>query len=1160
MHYRLISRFSFWMLLVAVTCCTHAFSQTITADIGGTVTDGAGLVVAGATVTAMNVDTSVSVSAATNANGIFSIRFLQVGQYNVFVEAAGFKKEQVGPFALESGQIAKVDVKLTVGSTSSTVEVSGTFAPLLNAENATLDSVFSSNVIENMPLNGEMFSSVTLFLPGAVTTNYTAYAGNQGIERDTGSGPETSINGGRNQQNNYLLDGVEINETINNTIGYNPYPDSLQELRVISSNAPAEFGNVNGGDVLMVTKSGTNLFHGSISDHLEDYELDANTWLNKHEPSGTAAVPRTPYTEALFGGTIGGPITIPHLLHGRDKLFFFGDFEGARYHSGGVANYSVLSALMRQGNFSELLNPALMCGGCSNPNKLIQLYDSENNFAPYPGDLNIPITNPVYAYLVAHPNIYPMPNQAPTADSPVANNFRGPTSTHRHNNQGDIKIDYTPTQKDRFSGRYTQGKAGDISTNPLPTSFLGSNTYPDKGMAFNWVRSFTPALVNEYRMGYSRVRWQSGIPTDPSGVFGLKGDNLVGIPGTQPFPGFAAQTTSGYSLSNIGTSGGATQIIDNTFSYSDDLTWQHGKHLFKAGIQLLRYQQNQFYAGNDGAMGTFTYNGNYTSNPTVIAAANPNAYAGTGFSIADFVLDRVEFEGVGAVTGNTGQRQWRDAYFGQDDWKITPKLTLNLGLRYEFDQPIYEANNKQANVLLDGTVEFAGKLPADAPAGSVVCPTRACYNATYNDFAPRLGFAYQFMPRFVVRGGYGITDYLEGTGANLRLFYNPPFEPSFELTGTAPSTTSGGEYFQVTNGFATSNQNLGGTTYRQWTQSLHPGVISEFSLTTEFQLNNFSSLKVGYVGQTGQHLIQAGAANQLAAPCVIGGVIQATPNSAACAAADPAPYQALVGQGGSIVQTLSEGMMNYNALQTTYRQRATKGLEYTVNYTYSRGMTNSTGFFGVPLINGQSPYAENYYNNHAEYGPVGEDVRNNLSAVAVYSLPFGRGRQFVSNINFFADEVVGGWKFATTAVAYSGFPLTIDAQSNNAYTNNKQQRANHVGKIHYRDRSANNWFGTDPSVQTAYVQPAAGTYGDATNGSERGPGYRQVDLSLFKDFTIYREHKIAFKTDFFNAFNITSLAEPSGSAIQAGSSNFGQITATTRSPQRQIQFSAKYSF
>jgi hypothetical protein len=987
---------------LAVMALTSAgVAQTITGTISGTVTDPAGAVIPDATVTATDIATGVSVQGKTNGVGQYSIRFLQIGKYTVTVAHAGFQQAKYGPFTLEIDQTAQVNAKLTVGAASTTVEVNNEVAPILDTENSTIATTFSANTIESIPLDGRNFSSLTIYLPGAVTTQPSGMSGSNAIERNTGSNGQTSVNGNRQQTNNYLLDGVEINETINNLIGYNPSPNALGEVKVISANAPAEYGNVNGGDVIAVTKSGTNALHGSAFGFLKNYNLDANSWGNKHHPAGQV-IPINPFTQTIFGGTLGGPIK-------HDKLFFFVDYEGAREHSGGSSSYSVATADMRVGNFSELLDPNIMC---TNPgtssctaSKLIQLYDPTNNFKPYAGNMNVPIVSPAAKYLFAHPELYPLPNATPTPGTPITDNYTGSSRSTERNDQGDVKIDWTPDATDRISVRYSQGEASDTTISPLAITFPGSSGYPFKGYAANWVHTLSPTIVNEFRSGFSRVRWDQGDPVDLTGVFGLKGNSLLGIPGSQAFPGFSAlNITDG---GNLGNSAGGTNFIDNIFLYGDDLTWQKGKHLVKAGVEFTRYQQNNFYPGNDGANGQFDYNGNYTSDPA--AVTGPTVPGAGGFGMADFVLDRSSFVGIGGVTGRTGQRQWRSAYFVQDDYKLQPNLTLNLGVRYEYDQPIYEVNNKEANVdLATGTVYTAGEQGAAAVFGN----GRALYHPVYSNVMPRIGFAYQAMPKLVVRGGYGITNDLEGTGANLRLTYNPPFQPSFEVTGTAPSATGPGSFFTLENGFSSANTpNYSGTTYRAWDSHLKPSFIGEYSLTTEYAVSNTLSLTVGYVGESGQHLIQAVALNQLHTPCVIGGVVQSNPNSTACTAADPAPYQALVGQSGSVVGTVSEGEMNYNAMQVSLRQRASHGLEYTLNYTYGRAMTNSIGFFGVPDINGSSAYAENAYNNHAEYGPAGQDIRNNANGTLVYELPFGRGKMFLGDDNHALDEAsaAGSW-------------------------------------------------------------------------------------------------------------------------------------------------------
>ncbi len=372
-------------------------------------------------------------------------------------------------------------------------------------------------------------------------------------------------------------------------------------------------------------------------------------------------------------------------------------------------------------------------------------------------------------------------------------------------------------------------------------------------------------------------------------------------------------------------------------------------------------------------------------------------------------------------------------------------------------------------------------------------------------------------------------------------------------------------FFKVESGFtnpATVNPVLA---LNAWDVNIRPALIGEYSLTTEYQVSNTASFQIGYVGESGQHLVNHNAANQLYSPCVIGGVVQTRPTSAACTAVDPSPFQSLVTQSGSVTLTTSNAMMNYNALQATLRQRAARGLQYTVNYTWSRAMTNSIGFFGAPSINGANNYAENGYNNHAEYGPTGQDVRNSVNGNLVYELPFGRGRRFGANMNSALDEFVGGWKVAMTGVAYSGFPVTINNSSNNAYTLNKIQRANHLRQMKIVSRSVRDWFGTDPSATScglvdngtcAYASPQNGTYGDAAVGSERAPGYQGYDSSVSKAFTVFHEQFVEFRVDASNVFNLTALSNPNNTAQSA---TFGQITSV-RSGPRKLQLDLKYIF
>jgi len=631
--------------------------------------------------------------------------------------------------------------------------------------------------------------------------------------------------------------------------------------------------------------------------------------------------------------------------------------------------------------------------------------------------------------------------------------------------------------------------------------------------------------------------------------------------------GFSHQKYSNTNLTDIGDTNPLGQSFDITFSYGDDLSWQRGRHLFKFGAQFLRYDLNFNYGGNSGPLGIDAYTGAFSGG----SASNS--------SIADFVLGYVDTVASDSSTsivqlpGDVGQRQWRQGYYVQDDYKVRQNLTLNLGIRYDFYQPMYEVNNKQSNVSeTDGTLQVAG----------VNGNSRAMYNPYYGGFEPRVGFAYTLTPKFVVRGGYGIISYFEGMGENTRLTQNPPWIKAFNTVALEPTGKALGVPLPVSTGAPVNQTNPNGATYRQWTKDIRPSETQAFNLTTEYQISKSSSVQVGYAGQLENHLATYSRPNQWPNSCAgqtncfdPAYVYTSTPNS--------------IGVHGpvQINSTRTTASMNYNALQAVYKQHNSKGLDVILNYTYSKAMTNggngfdAFGLGGAPGFWGQ----ENFYNLNAEYGPSPLDTTHVLSASMVYDLPFGRGRQFASSINPVADMLFGGWKLSGVGAYYTGTALTITSAGNfgNQVHNIGYSRAIHLRPMHIANRSVNSWFGTDPSAlacQSAkgggYVQPnAAKGIGDSatcaystesytnfstgTNGSERSPSVQNVDLSLFKSFKIYEGHTLAFRADAFNAFNLTSLGFPD---TNAGNSTFGQINNTRNSGagQRNIQLGLNYHF
>jgi hypothetical protein len=1112
-------------------------AQTVTGSVSGTVTDASGAVVPSAQVTAHNVATGVDTQANTNASGVYNIRFLPLGQYEVTVEAPGFASAKLPAFALEVNQTVKFDAHLQTGSATTTVNVEGDVAPILNTSDSTLSSTFTANTVQNMPLNGLDFSALTLYVPGSVSTVGTS--GTTSIERSTYYTDSVNLNGNRAQANNYTLDGIDINETFNNVISYSPAPESLQEIKVLTANSPADYGNVNGGGVVSVLKGGTNLFHGSAYGYVQDYRLNANSWNNNHK---TPIIPVNPYSQAQFGGTFGGPIK-------RDKLFFFVDYLGSRNHTGGITTASVFTPAMRSGDFSALLT-------ANNP---IQLYNPQNGFAPYVGNKGIPIVNPVAKFLFANPNFYPLPNATPT-DGIAQDDLQGPQRQFKANNQGDIKIEYDPRAADKITGFFSISTAYDGQTALLAITFPGVNVFPTKLTGATWVHIFSPSIVNSARIGYTRTHWSEGLPQDPTGQFGTGGNAKVGINfPNQAFNGFTFQNISG-GISGVGNPAfNAGSLVDNTYSYIDTLTWQHGKHSVDIGVQAIRYQNNYPTSNNNGYLGGLSYTGAFTSNPSV---GNAGGYGG-----ADFLLDRVSTAGATLASVNVGQRQWRVAGFVSDDYKVLPNLTLNIGLRYEWDQPWIESNNKTGNInIATGQVIYADHVPTGAPAGSGVCSNRACYDNNFRQIMPRLGFAYQATDRVVIRGGYGATSFFEGNASNQRLTSITPFIQAVNVNTVTPTPGNPGTPRTAEQGFTGGTVTYGGT-FNVYPQNIQPAYVQEWSLTTEYALTRSMSLQVGYLGEQGQHIEDFGNLNQY--------LVNGDPTSApyynnpylGINAIDPSVS---IGSNPLLI-TESRAAMSYNALQAILRERVSHGLEFTVNYTYGKALTNSAGNYPVN-VSGATNYGQgafqNYYDSAADWGPAGYDVRHNLTATGVYALPVGRGQQYLSGVNRFADEAISGWKLSTAIVSYSGFPETIDGPGNNSNSDGNA-RPNQYRPLKIVHRTIDHWYGVDPSAVPcttpgvddglcAFGAPAPNTFGTARNGNTRGPGYLNVDMSAFKDFHTFREQTIGFRFDAFNAFNIASYGNPDTGITD---SNFGNVSnQPVRSVERRLQFSANYRF
>ncbi len=1088
----------------------------------GAVTDPSGAAIPGGTVTATNTETNVKTTATVNGEGLYTFPFLRVGNYTVTVETKGFKKSVIGPFKVEANQIARIDVKLEIGDITQTVEVSDV-GPLLQTETQATGDTLSSTKLTNIPLNGRNFASLTLLIPGAVSTAPNAM---NTAARFQGSGSRPQVNGNREQTNNFILDGVDINQSVDNQIGYQPNVDALEEVKVVTGNAGAEFGNVGGASVVMSLKSGTNEFHGNLFEFLRNEKLDANGFFNNR-----ANTKRQALRQNIFGGTFGGPII-------RNRTFFFVDYEQTERRIAGPATASVAPAAWRNGDLSQFLTVN---------NQIIRDPATGTTLAertPFPNN-QIPVSrfSPTARFLFSNPSLYPLPNNTGTGALGITNNYIGSTRNFLSNKQGDAKVDHRLSDKDNLMWRYSRAYYDTFGSQAaLPIQMTGGNQGPTWSTVGNWTRTWNAKLVTDNRFSYSNVGIDDRV-VDWSGQLGADGNSKFGIPGGQAIPGLSSFTIGG-GLTGGGNAATIASTRDKKYQFQSNNTYQTGAHLLKFGINLLKNIQTRYYAGNNGALGSFTYNGAYS-----------------GVDIGDFLLDSLASKGRGAVADPWNHIGWRNIFFVQDSWKVTRSVTFNFGLSWEYTSPIYERDDRQVNInTFTGALIYPGKTEYG----------RALYKAYKKQFNPNLGIAWSVNSKTVVRAAYRLSNFLEGTGANLRLPLNPPYftESNVTYDSTAPGRMAVGFSDLIARGDLTSPRSspTAAPFYqgRAWDLNLRPQMTNQFNFAIERQLDQATSINIAYVGQRGTHLVIPHEANN---PLPGTG-----PYATWAPINDRRPLATVLPNVGNIALTESSGTSWYNALQVSGRRRMTGGLEMMFQYTYSKTNTDGLGYYGCGGVNAEGAYWQDAYNRRGNYGPACFDVRHNLTTAGVFNVPFGKGQKFGSSSPRIVDLVLGGWNINYNLAVRGGFPVTIFASTQNTNSGRSPRgnaRANRYGTLaEPTTRTVDTWFGKAFTAADfcaagvnngtcAYGVPALGEFGSAGVGTERAPGFFNMDTSIGKYFNITERHRLQFRAEMFNVLNYVSWGAP-GRDITTPAT-FGQITGQINSP-RNIQFSLKYSF
>jgi hypothetical protein len=1070
------------MRRIALSCVlwlalsTATFAQVDTGTIAGSVRDSAGAGVVSATVTFVEISTNATAKTQTNAVGDYASPPLRPGNYKVTADASGFKTQTWNTVTLRVQDRLRVDFNMAVGSVSENVVVTAE-TPNIQTDTSSLGEVVSTTQINQLPLNGRDYIQLATLTTGVVRTS-SGTNGNTGGS-STGGLNSFVANGTRGTLNNFLLDGIDNNSNDNGGVVLRTNVDAIQEFKLQTNSYSAEFGRSGGAVVNAITKSGTNSYHGNLFEFFRNSALDARDYFE--DPTEKKAS----FKQNQFGGTFGGPVI-------KNKLFFFGDYQGTSIRNPLTWVSTVPSLAERVGDFSDPSEPVI--------------YDPATGL-PFPGN-RIP-ANRIDPVAQAFMNLYPVANQ-----SGQGNNFIiSPTEQDRIN-QWDVRMDYNTSQRDQFFVRYSQSGRKDVRPAPLPglanggDSSTGVGHEDTQGASVGYTRTFTPRTVNEVRVGFNYVHIRRGVPAG--------GNNLPppelqvpGVPNDPRVNGLTLFSPNGFR--RVGDPSFAPTILaSQERQITDVLTLVRGGHTLKLGGEM---RWSQFNISQEAApRGRFSFTGQFTQN---------QADGSGGSSLADMLLGLPISARISTVIAMYN-RQHVPSLFVQDDWKVNRRLTLNLGVRYDYFSPIVEAHNRQSNFdYTTGTLIQAGQNGA---SDALVTTDKA-------NFSPRIGFAWTptDSAETVVRGAYGI--FFSGqeirTAAPLQLAYNLPFfyEPAFVSDGITPVVT-------VSQGFPTLNPSLAiNPSVTSVDSRSHTPYYQSWNLAVQRALPAAISVELAYAGSKGTHLQAVTDQNQ-----------DLTPGPGDVQARRPFP------QFGSFTSIQNRGNSIYHSFQVKGEKRLSHGLYFLSAFTWSKVIND------LPEICCASPFPQDSYNLAAERGPADFDQKLRWVFSFDYELPFGGSRSHISNRAL--DAVVGGWHVGGIYTLASGFPfsplLGFDPSNTGTQVAVRPDQLRD-GNLPSGDRSPSRWFDID-----AFVPPSSFAFGNASRNSLIGPGQNVFDGSLRKEFALTESQRLEFRAEFFNAFNHPNFAQPDN-FIDDGPGVAGTISSIAI-PMRQIQLGLKYNF
>jgi hypothetical protein len=1103
-----------FVFVAAIACVSQSFAQT-SAGVNGMILDSSGAAMPDTQVTVTNLETGAKREATTNESGGYQFTLLQPGRYSIAARRQGFKQVTRDGIQLEVNQVARVDFSLEPGAVSETIEVRAA-APMLESNTSSVGQVIEQKAVSDLPLNGRNFAQLAILGPGVVGVGYGASGtiGSGTRPDDMRPGTELFSNGNREQSNNFMLDGVDNNFRRNGLITLRPSVEAVREFKIQTNLFQAEQGRNPGATINVVTKSGSNTFHGSVYEFFRNTQLDAKNFFAK------AGAPKAQYQQNQFGASLGGPIR-------RDKLFFFADYEGFRKRQGTFASVNTVPTVaMRDGDFSgvrPIYDPFTVRAAAGTASGYTR--------DPFPGSV-IPKNrmDTVTSRLI---QAYPLPYNSDLVNNQITNPVLGQIW-----DQGDFRVDYNIDNQNTFFARYSQQNTLTLPPStfglrsvpglPNPVGLGNSTTYTGTSdlVAHHIVAAgthvFSPTFILDARFGFGRFNLHGLKDGAEPGAnlgekLGVKNSNQG--PFSWGFPIFSPASYTGIG----GAAAMPTIRLENTFNPNVNFTKIKGSHTIKFGTNIVRRQIIDFQL-NQGD-GLFSFSPAFTT--------DPNNAGKTGDSMASFLLGTSSGVSQDFLLVWPGIRAIEIGSFLQDDWKVSARLTLNLGIRYEYTPPPVEVNNQWATLDLK-----AGKLLL----AGVNSDRRVGVTNDGNNWAPRFGFAYQLRSHTVVRGGFGIFYNTQGNGSALfRLHRQLPFGPNYSATvdqfSASPTRVQDGLPPIPPVDTASVIANPSGN-FNVVPPGYKTGYAQQGNLGIEQEIPQWTMvLKVAYVTNFARQVDSNFNIN--------------TPDPGPGTPQSRRPLRNILPNVVNATYGDTSGKANYHSLQVTAERRFTKGLSWLGSYTYSHSIDN------VPTQQGggqEGPVPQDIRYRFLDRGSSSFDIRHRTTQSFIYDLPFGKDRHFAI-ANPLANALFGGWQVNGILTVQGGLPFTPVLAT--TLSNSGSSRPDRIGSGELSNPTIARWFDTSFGTPgAAWANPAQYTYGNGGRNILRGPGRTNIDGSIFKVAQLSERCRLQFRAEFFNVLNHPQFDLPNGTI---GSAAAGTISSTVGSP-RDIQFSLRLSF